>query len=116
MIQKSMWIDSIHTESGKSIAVPSGLITNSFVIFRFTSEFSGRIRLCRVEYKPWPSTSLSHSHSFSPRNAEKRNQGTQIAAAGLQWLEAINKELQSLRDKDVYEVRKIPPNRKLIPH
>ena len=31
-------------------------------------------------------------------------------------MEAINKELQSLRDKDVYEVRKIPPNRKLIPH
>ena len=31
-------------------AVPSGLITNSFVIFRFTSEFSGRIRLCRVEF------------------------------------------------------------------
>ena len=32
-----------------------------------------------------------------------------------EWIAAINKELQSLRDKDVYEVRKTPPNRKLIP-
>ena len=30
--------------------VPSGLIKSSFVILRFTSEFSGRIRLCRGEF------------------------------------------------------------------
>jgi len=33
----------------------------------------------------------------------------------VEWIEAINKEMSSLVDKEVYEVRKIPVGRNLIP-
>ena len=33
--------------------------------------------------------------------------------AMIEWLATINKELKSLRDKEVYEVKPIPKNRKL---
>ena len=42
-------------------AVPPGLIKSSFVIFRFTSEFSGRIPFCRGEFAPGRSVNLSEN-------------------------------------------------------
>ena len=33
----------------------------------------------------------------------------------VEWIDAINKEMSSLVDKEVYEVRKLPIGRKLIP-
>ena len=33
----------------------------------------------------------------------------------VEWIGAINKEISSLVDKEVYEVRKLPVGRKLIP-
>ena len=41
--------------------MPPGLIKSSFVIFRFTSEFSGRIPFCRGEFAPGRSVNLSEN-------------------------------------------------------
>ena len=32
-----------------------------------------------------------------------------------EWIEAIRKEMQSLVDKRVFEIKKVPPGRKVIP-
>ena len=93
---------------GKDDITPDGRITTAFFTRIVKKALKAEIRenptqaaACREELKL-----LS-----TPKSATEALKSPQR----LQWLEAINKELQSLRDKDVYEVRKTPLNRKLIP-
>ena len=93
---------------GKDDITPDGRITTAFFTRIVKKALKAEIRenptqaaACREELKL-----LS-----TPKSAAEALKSPQR----LQWLEAINKELQSLRDKDVYEVRKTPLNRKLIP-
>ena len=93
---------------GKDDITPDGRITTAF----FTRVVK---KALKVEIRDDPSKAEACKKELkllsTPKSAAEALKSPQRA----QWLEAINKELQSLRDKDVYEVRKIPPNRKLIP-
>jgi hypothetical protein len=68
----------------------------------------------------------AHAHDNPERKKEAAHEikllrNPKIMAAALatperkQWMDAITKEMQSLIDKDVYEVKKIPAGRKPIP-
>ena len=93
---------------GKDDITPDGRITTAF----FTRVVK---KALKAEIRADPSKAEACKQELKLLSTPKSATEALKSPQRLQWLEAINKELQSLRDKDVYEVRKTPPNRKLIP-
>ena len=93
---------------GTEDLTPDGRITHAFVVRIMKKALKSEIR-----DKPQNTETLQKELKLlsTPKSAAEALQSPQWQ----EWLAAINKELKSLRDKEVYEVKPIPKNRKLIP-
>ena len=93
---------------GNDDITPDGRITNAFIVRITKKALKSEIRAnpANTEVLQKELKLLS-----TPKSAAEALQSPQWQ----EWLAAINKELQSLRDKGVYEVKPIPKHRKLIP-